>query len=199
MSGEKAPDNDGFRLLEEFNAGSEEAFTRIVERYSGGLINFLFRYTRDRGASEDLAQEAFLRLYKAAPDLKPRARLSTILFKFAYHLAVDRARRAAARSAVAASSLDAAAEAGFEPPAPAAEPDAQLERARRAAAVSAALAGLPDSQRLAIILKVYEDRSYAEIAEILGVSVPSVESLLFRARQNLRSMLRGSPHVDGPR
>lgn len=190
MSGRNAPDPDDFRLLEEFNSGSEEAFARIVERYAGGLINFLFRYTRDRGASEDLAQEAFLRLYKAAPDLEPRARLSTILFKFAYHLAVDRARRASARSGIAASSLDAAAEGGAEPAAPGGGPDAALEQAQRDAQVEGALAALPDSQRLAIVLRVYEDRSYADIAEILGLTVPSVESLLFRARRSLAEKLK---------
>ncbi len=190
MSGPKEHLPDDFVLLAEFNAGSEEAFSRIVERYAGGLINFLFRYTRDRGSSEDLAQEAFLRLYKAAPDLEPRARLSTILFKFAYHLAVDRSRRAAARSGIAASSLEAAAEAGFEPAAPGAEPDAALERVQREARVDAALAALPEAQRLAIVLRVYEDRSYAEIADILGLSVPAVESLLFRARQSLAKNLK---------
>lgn len=190
MGGETEDPREDFRLLEEFNSGSEEAFARIVERYAGGLINFLFRYTRDRGASEDLAQEAFLRLYKAAPDLEPRARLSTILFKFAYHLAVDRARRAAARAGIAASSLDAAAEGGFEPAAPGAEPDSVLERAQREARVDAALAALPDTQRSAIILRVYEDRSYAEIADILGLTAPAVESLLFRARQSLARNLK---------
>ena len=190
MSGMKTPDPEDFRLLEEFNAGSEEAFARLVERYAGPLINFLWRYTHDRQTSEDLAQEAFLRLYKAAADLEPRARLSTILFKFAYNLAVDRARRAAARSGIAAESLDAAAEKGRGPAAPGASPDALYEKAQRGREVAAALAALPDPQRLALILKVYEDRSYAEIAEILGTSVPAVESLLFRARRSLSASLK---------
>lgn len=190
MSGTKNPDPEDFRLLEEFNAGSEAAFARIVERHAGPLINFLWRYTHDRQASEDLAQEAFLRLYKAAADLEPRARFSTILFKFAYNLAVDRARRAAAQSGIAAESLDAAAEYGREPAAPGASPDALYERSLRGREVAAALAALPGSQRLAIILRIYEDRSYAEIAEILETSIPSVESLLFRARQNLAKTLK---------
>ena len=59
--------DDDFELLAMFNQGSVEAFSRIVEKHSGPLINFLHRYTLERTASEDLAQEAFLRLYKAAP------------------------------------------------------------------------------------------------------------------------------------
>lgn len=190
MSGKHAPDPADFRLLEEFNAGSEEAFARIVERHAGPLINFLWRYTHDRQASEDLAQEAFLRLYKAAAGLEPRARLSTILFKFAYNLAVDRARRAGTRAGIAAESLDAAAENGREPAAPGTSPDAVYEKAQREREVAAALAALPEAQRLAMILKVYEDRSYAEIAEVLDTSMSSVESLLFRARQNLAKYLK---------
>ncbi|HBB68089.1 MAG TPA: hypothetical protein DCZ93_12520 [Elusimicrobia bacterium] len=183
--------DDDFELLAMFNQGSVEAFSRIVEKHSGPLINFLHRYTLERTASEDLAQEAFLRLYKAAPDLEPGARLSTILFKFAYNLAVDRARKNSSRAARAqVSSLDAAAEAGREPAAPGPGPDAIYEAAQRAGEVSTALAELPDTQRLALILKVYENRSYAEIAEIMGASVASIESLLFRARRTLANKLK---------
>lgn len=98
MSEERKPDlPEDFDLIAAFNEGDESAFTRIVEKYSGRLINFLYRYTRDRGTAEDLAQEAFLRLYRASPALEPRARLSTIVFRFAYNLAVDSGRRSAAR------------------------------------------------------------------------------------------------------
>lgn len=186
---DKAPPED-FDLLARFNAGSEEAFTRIVEKHSGPLIAFLYRYTREQGASEDLAQEAFLRLYKAAPDLKPGAKLSTILYKFAYNLAVDRARREKSRASVRAGSLEEAAGAGREPEDRGAAPDEIYAAARRSEEIAACLAALPDTQQLALILKVYEDRSYAEIAEIMGVSVASVESLLFRARQALSKKLK---------
>ncbi|MBI4802434.1 MAG: sigma-70 family RNA polymerase sigma factor [Elusimicrobia bacterium] len=171
-----------------FNRGGEEAFTRIVEKHSGPLINFLHRYTQNRAVSEDLAQEAFLRFYKAAPDLKPGAKLSTIIYKIAYNLAVDHARRNKSRAAKAPThSLDAAAASGAPDPAAgsADNPDAIYETNRQNREIAAALAGLPDTQQLAIILKVYEDRSYAEIAEIMELSVSSVESLLFRARQSL--------------
>lgn len=181
---------EDFDLLAQFNAGSEEAFARIVEKHSGPLIAFLYRYTREQGASEDLAQEAFLRLYKAAPDLKPGAKLSTILYKIAYNLAVDRARREKSRSSVRAGSLDEAAGAGREPEDRGSAPDEIYAAARRSEEITACLAALPDTQQLALILKVYEDRSYTEIAEIMGVSVSSVESLLFRARQALSKKLK---------
>ncbi len=103
---------EDFNLIAAFNAGDEAAFTRLVDKHSTRLINFLYRYTRDRGAAEDLAQEAFLRLYRTAPALEPRAALSTVLFRFAYNLAVDSARRSSARSRTAAVSLDGRPSAG---------------------------------------------------------------------------------------
>lgn len=190
--GEEKPKPDGdFDLLAEFNAGSEEAFTRIVDKHAGPLINFLHRYTQDRAESEDIAQETFLKLYKAAPGLRPGAKLSTILYKIAYHLAVDRARRLKSRAERAPTrSLDAAPPAA-EPAARQAEaPDAIYEAAQASGLLAEGLARLPDTQQLALILRAYEGRSYSEIAEIMDLSVPSVESLLFRARQSLARILK---------
>lgn len=184
---------EDFDLLARFNEGSEESFTRIVEKHSGPLINFLHRYTQNQGVSEDIAQEAFLRLYKAAPGLKPGAKLSTLIYKIAYNLAVDHARRNKSRAAKAPThSLDAVTASGGPDPAaaPNAGPDAIFETKQLNGEIAARLAELPDTQQLALILKVYEDRSYAEIAEIMGLSISSVESLLFRARQSLSKKLK---------
>ncbi len=189
MSEKQKPElPEGFSLLAEFNAGSGEAFSRIVDEHSARLINFLFRYTRDHAAAEDLAQEAFLRLYRSASDLKPGARLSTILYRIAYNLAVDLSRRKKARGGEL--SLDAAAAAGAEPAAPAGSgPEAMYERARAREKIEEAFLSLPAAQRLALTLKVYEDRSYDEIAAVMETSVSAVESLLFRARQSLAKKL----------
>jgi len=190
--GENQAKAEDFDLLARFNAGSEEAFTLIVEKHAGPLINFLHRYTHNQSDSEDLAQEAFLRLYKAADGLKPDAKLSTILYKIAYHLAVDQARRAKSRNSAAPTQ---ALEAGEEDHAPLqvsgqdSSPGALLETSLRNREIAAGLAELPDAQRSALILKAYENRSYAEIAEIMGLSVSAVDSLIFRARQSLARKL----------
>jgi len=191
MSGESGVNPEDFDLLAEFNAGSEEAFARIVGKHAGPLTNFLYRYTHNRAESEDIAQEAFLKLYKAAADLRPDAKLSTILYKVAYHLAVDRARRRKSREDRAPTqSLDAAAQ-GREPGSrPSETPDAVYQAGQASAEIAAGLAALPDTQRLAITLRAYEGRSYAEIAEILDLSVSAVEALLFRARQSLSRKLK---------
>ncbi len=191
MSEKQKPElPEGFSLLAEFNAGSGEAFSRIVDEHSARLINFLFRYTRDHAAAEDLAQEAFLRLYRSASDLKPGARLSTILYRIAYNLAVDLSRRKKARGGELSLDAAAAAAAGAEPAAPAGSgPEALYERARAGEKIEEAFLSLPAAQRLALTLKVYEDRSYDEIAAVMETSVSAVESLLFRARQSLAKKL----------
>jgi RNA polymerase sigma-70 factor (ECF subfamily) len=191
MGEEEARPTEDFDLLAEFNAGSEEAFTRIVEKHAGPLINFLHRYTQDRAESEDIAQEAFLKLYKAAAGLRPDAKLSTILYKIAYHLAVDRARRRKSREGRAPTgSLDAAPPAREPAAGPGETPDAIYEAAQASGTLAAVLAKLPEAQQLALILRAYEGRSYAEIAAIMELSIPSVESLLFRARQSLAKTLK---------
>ncbi len=188
---------EDFDLLAQFNEGSEEAFTRLVEKYSGPLLNFIYRIIPERTEAEDIAQEVFLKIAGAAGSLRERAKFSTYLYRIAYNLCIDRIRRRTVRAAGAlfvsldeAAGSDSGEKLNRQVPDPADFPaDLLRERLETKRSVETALAELPENQRAAIILKVYEDRPYAEIAEILGVSLPSVESLLFRARQNLKNRL----------
>jgi RNA polymerase sigma-70 factor (ECF subfamily) len=133
--------------------------------------------------AEDVSQEAFLRLWQHAPDWEPRAKLSTWLFRVAHNLAIDRLRQ---RRPVD-TDVDVATDS--------ARPSRVLDRRRTAERVRAALALLPDRQRSALLMSHYEGLSNPEIADILGVSVESVESLSSRARRTLRQHL--SPSGDG--
>lgn len=198
ISGVKDPENE-FDLLERFAAdGDEAAFAAVLARWEKPLFAFIFRLIPERTEAEDIEQEVFLKIAAAAGGLERRAKFSTYLYRVAYNLSVDRLRRRAVRgNAAAPESLDELRETGDgeaarrQVPDPSDLPaDLLREREETGLSVRAALAALPEHQRAALVLKVYEDRSYAEIAEILGVSVPSVESLLFRARQSLRAALK---------
>lgn len=186
-----------FELLKRFADGDEDAFAAVLARWEKPLINFIYRLIPERTEAEDIAQEVFLKVAAAAAGLRQQAKFSTYLYRIAYNLAVDRIRRRNVRTAaVPIVSLDETAEndsgesLSRQVPDPSDLPaDLLRERLETRRSVESALAELPENQRAAMILKVYEDRSYAEISEILGVSVPSVESLLFRARQNLKSRL----------
>lgn len=186
-----------FDLLARFADGDEEAFAAVLTRWSKPVFNFVYHIVPERTEAEDIAQEVFLKVAAAAPGLTRQAKFSTYLYRVAYNHCVDHIRRKNVRAAAAPSlSLDETAETeagerlARQMPDPADLPaDLLRERQETRQAVAAALAGLPENQRAAIMLKVYEDRSYAEIAEIVGVSIPSVESLLFRARQTLQKKL----------
>lgn len=187
-----------FELLKRFADGDEDAFAAVLKRWQKPLINFIYRLIPERTEAEDIAQEVFLKVAAAAPGLKQQAKFSTYLYRVAYNLGIDRIRRRDVRAAgVPLVSLDDSPEneegESFtrQVPDPADLPaDLLRERLELKRSVETALAELPENQRAAIILKVYENRPYTEIAEILGVSVPSIESLLFRARQNLKNSLK---------
>lgn len=190
-------END-FDLIERFAGGDEAAFAAVLARWEKPLYIFIYRIIQERTEAEDIEQEVFLKLAAAAEGLKRQAKFSTYLYRVAYNLCIDRLRRREVRGAAGSpESLDEMVDTGEgeavkrQLPDPADLPaDLLRERGDRDGAVRAALASLPENQRAAMILKVYEDRSYAEIAEVLGVTVSSVESLLFRARQSLKASLK---------
>lgn len=189
---------DDFELLKRFADGDEDAFAAVLARWEKPLFNFIFRIIPERTEAEDIAQEVFLKVAAAAAGLSQQAKFSTYLYRVAYNLAIDRIRRRNVRASGASvvSLDDAGAKEDGESLARQVPDQADLpadllrERLETRSSIATALRGLPGNQRAAIILKVYENRSYAEIAEILGVSVPSVESLIFRARQNLKQSLK---------
>jgi RNA polymerase sigma-70 factor (ECF subfamily) len=173
------PEHD---LIKAVADGDHEAFERLVKRYRNPLCNFVFRYLGDRAAAEDITQEVFMRVYRYASRFVPQARVSTWVFKIARNLSLDEIKRRQRLHLDEHERGSRRQSAGAAPAAVAAGSD--LDRT-----VMDALAELPENQRAALLLRVNEALSYREIAEVLGLSVSSVESLIFRARQQLRGAL----------
>jgi RNA polymerase sigma-70 factor, ECF subfamily len=169
-----------FALVEATGRGDLEAFESLVRRYQSPLLNFISRVMGDRSTAEDLTQEVFLRIYRAASRFQPRAKVSTWVFRIAYHLALSekdrRRRREDLRQALHGSWEEGVREPLSDP----------VEHYELAEEMTSALGRLPANQRTALLLRVNQELSYREIAEVLGVGVQSVESLLFRARRKLR-------------
>jgi RNA polymerase sigma-70 factor (ECF subfamily) len=172
-----------FPLLDATGRGDLNAFESLVKRYQRPLLNFIARYLGDRSAAEDLTQEVFLRIYRAAPRFEAKAKVSTWVFRIAYHLVLTelgrRSRQQNLRESLRRSREEGSEEAFTDP----------LERFELEEVIMSALGRLPGNQRAALLLRINEELSYAEIGEVLGVGVQSVESLLFRARKNLRESL----------
>jgi len=168
--------------------GDGAAFELLVKRYQHPLLNFIYRFIGDRAEAEDLAQEVFVRVWKAAGTYRPAAKFSTWLFRIAANRCINELKAARRRKLLLFFRPDAAGPAGANrvrpsdgPP----SPEDQLLAAEQNARLAAALQKLPPSQRMALILKWYQGMSYAEIAGVLGRSVSAVDALLVRAKQNL--------------
>jgi RNA polymerase sigma-70 factor (ECF subfamily) len=181
--GSSSVDDQDIELVQAIAGGDHLAFKRLLERYQGRLFNFLYRYLRDRHAAEDVTQEVFLKIYQAAPRFQPRGRVRTWVFTIAYNLAMNELKRRRRRGVLGLLSGEIREDAAAE----SSDPIGRLDLEEM---VTKALALLPDNQRAALLLRVRDELSYREIGEILGVSRASVESLLFRARDRLRRLLR---------
>lgn len=169
------------------------AFEELVQRYQSRLVGVLEQLVHGREQAEDMAQEVFLRVYRARKTYQPEAKFCTWLFTIANNVAKNAKRTLARRREVSASAHEtdeqsnklenmALAASGFMP-------TRQLDRAERAEMVRQAVASLDDRQRLALMLSKFEGMSYEEIASAMGISVKAVKSLLFRARENVRELL----------
>ena len=162
--------------------GDPAAQRALVVRYQRPVFALLHRFGGAPEAVEDLAQETFLRVFRELPGFRPagRARLSTWILTIATRLAIDAQRRAAVRQRHAQKPAEA----------PAVEtPDRALDRKTMGRAIEAAIAELPEPFRAALILRVYHDRSYREIAEALECDVGTAKSRVGRARARLREAL----------
>jgi RNA polymerase sigma-70 factor (ECF subfamily) len=171
--------------------GDTEAFRSLIFAYQSRIAAALARMAGPAFDPEELAHEVFVRVWKSAHRYEPSARLSTWLLTIARNLFLNELRYRHRHPTVSINASEEEGRLPFDAPmAPgASHPDAALIERELHEAIDAALQKLPENQRTAIVLRRYEDLSYEEIAGILGVSVGSVKSLLFRARTTLRELL----------
>ena len=186
-------DDRGVQWMRAYQGGSEAAFDLIVQAYSGQVYGLFTRFLGPVPEREDLVQEVFLRVIRARERWQPTARLSTWLYRIAFNLSVNRSQRRSPEVSIdaAVGGSDEARELD-DPNAP--QPSHAMERGDVVDAVQAALADLPEKQRMALVLARFEDQSLAEIAAVLGMSEKAVKSLVHRARENLRARL--TPYLE---
>jgi RNA polymerase sigma-70 factor, ECF subfamily len=181
------------RLMLEVRDDSAAAFEELMLRYQDRLVTVLEHLIGNRDQAEDLAQEVFLRVYRARKSYVPGAKFSTWLYTIANNV-VTNARRARQRrrevslrggdSSSGFPTLDRLAQAASGQ-----MPTRQLDKAEMREIVAMAVATLGDRQRLAVLLSKFEGMSYADIAEAMEMTPQAIKSLLSRARVNLREVL----------
>jgi RNA polymerase sigma-70 factor, ECF subfamily len=178
------------QLMLDVKAGDDASFNLLLQKYRTPLINFLFRMVRDSATAEDLAQEVFLRVYRARKQYSPSAKFTTWLFRIATNLALNSVRDNRHRQMDV--SIDAPVdedEAPLQLPAREMRIDEHMIERDRAEFIRQAISSLPEKQRVAVLLHKYEEMDYAEIAKILECSESALKSLLFRAYETLRVQL----------
>lgn len=179
---------DDWPLVERTARGDSSAFSELFERHKLRVYRLALRVTGDSPAAEDVAQDVFIKL-RRHPPRRAAARFTTWLYRVAVNAALD-AVRARRWKRLLHRSVQEPETAGQPEPADTAPsaPEALASR-ERDAAVRAAVARLPDSLRVPLVLYQFDNLSYAEIAEVIGVSAKAVERRLARAREELKSLL----------
>jgi RNA polymerase sigma-70 factor (ECF subfamily) len=173
--------------------GDEAGFNYLAEKYHRPMIHFLYRMVGSYAVAEELAQEVFLRVYRARSSYRAEARFTTWLYRIATNLAVNHARDNRHERAAQTVYLDQPdEETGTTPDLADDEPNVEqnLLRDERMAAIRRHVMALPERQRMAVLMHKYQGMDYRQIGEVLKLSESATKSLLFRAYETLREKLK---------
>lgn len=181
-------DAEDIRLMRLAGGGDMAAFERLVERHQGLVVGTVGRMLGNSSDVEDIAQQVFIRVWKNAGRYVARAKFTTWLLTITRNLVFNELRRRKRHNVQSLQSEEGEEERQFRDE-KTTEPDASLLDHELEQAIKDAIAELPETQRMAVILRRYEELSYEQIAEVLDQTVPAVKSLLFRARTELRARL----------
>jgi RNA polymerase sigma-70 factor (ECF subfamily) len=181
-------DAEDVRLMELVANGDNHAFERLIERHQALVIGTIARMLGSNSDVEDLAQQVFLRVWRSAARYVPRAKFTTWLLKITRNLVFNEMRRTKRHIHVPMQTEPQGDDRPIKDEAVQSPAEALLEHELQQA-IDEAILDLPATQRMALVLRRYEGRSYEEIGEILELSVPAVKSVLFRARTELRARL----------
>jgi RNA polymerase sigma-70 factor (ECF subfamily) len=172
-------------LIQALKGGDPAAFATLMSTHADRVYNTVLSMLQNAEDAEDAAQETFISIHQNIKSFRGDAQLSTWIYRIAVTKALEALRRRSRRKERAASEGETA---GMEAPA-FHHPGVALQNKERAAVLFRAMQTLPHNQRAAFVLHKTEGLSYAEIAGVLEVSLSSVESLIYRARQNLQKVL----------
>src|SRR6266481_3629341 len=181
-------DAEDVRLMRLVSGGDATALEQLIERHQALVAGTVARMLGSNSDVEDIAQQVFIRVWKSARRYVPRAKFTTWLLKITRNLVFNELRRSKRHAHVPLQSEPGAEETPLKDETNPA-PDASLLETELQRAIEEAIMQLPESQRMALVLRRYEQLSYEQIAEVLNLSVPAVKSVLFRARTELRTRL----------
>lgn len=170
--------------------GDMEAFEVLVERHQHMVVGTVAKMLGGESEAEDIAQQVFIRVWKSAGRYEPTAKFTTWLMTIARNLVFNESRRRSRSRLLPLESEDSDAPPIQHADVSTSSPQEVLLDGELRSAVDQAIASLPEPQRVAIVLRRYENMPYEDIAQVLRTSVPAVKSILFRARNELRDRLK---------
>ena len=185
--------NDDAQVMLRVKAGDDSAFDYLVQKYRRAMISFMYRMTHNAAVAEDLAQEVFLRVYRSRGGYEPSAKFTTWLYRIATNLAVNHARDTRHERPENQVSLDEPDEdtgTTMDVPDSTLSVEENILRRERLNAIQAKVQGLPERQRMAVVMHKYPQMDYRQIADVLQLSESATKSLLFRAYETLREQLK---------
>jgi RNA polymerase sigma-70 factor (ECF subfamily) len=163
---------DETELIRAIQSGDQKAFRLLVEKYQRVVVNTCFGIVHNQTDAEDIGQDVFLEVFRSAVRFRGDAQLSTWLYRIATNRSLNFVRK---NREITENHSD--------------QPDQKLTNQQRSEVLHQAIDRLPEKQRIAFVLNKYEDLTYQQIAEVMETSLPSVESLLHRAKKSLQEQL----------
>lgn len=180
-------------LVKKLQQTDQLAFKHLVDKYQDKVQNTCWCFVKSSTEAEDLTQEVFIEIYESIHTFKLESKLGTYIYRVAVNKSLDyiRKQKSQKRWGVILSILSWSENKELPSMPDWEHPGVTLENKERASILMSKVEELPENQRVAFTLHKIEGLSYQEIAEVMQVSLPSVESLIFRAKQNLRKKLQG--------
>ena len=179
-------------LIKKAIEGDESAYKELLDSYHNAIYHLLFKMVHNKGETEDLVQEAFIKAFRALPSFNEEYAFSTWLYKIAINNCIDHMRKKRLKTFSMNKPVKAKdGEVEREIPDSSMTPDKGILNEERRSILEEAIDDLPENYRIAIALRHSEERSYEEIAEILDIPLGTVKARIFRAREMLKKKLKG--------
>jgi RNA polymerase sigma-70 factor (ECF subfamily) len=178
-------------FIEKLIRGDQNAYNLLVEQYAQRVYNSVLGFVQNKEDAEEVTQDVFTEVFLSVIHFKSNSRLSTWIYRIAVTKSLDflRQKNRKKRYAVFLDVFVKEGNASFYEPLNFNHPGVQMQNKEQASILFAAIDKLPEKQKTAFVLNKVEGLSYSQIADIMSVSLSSVESLLFRAKQNLQKLL----------
>lgn len=172
-------------------AGNQEAYKELMHRHRPAIYHIVFKFVREKEATDDLVQETFMKAFAALETYRSEYKFSTWLYRIAANSAIDYLRRQKIKTLSIDNPIETAdGRSEIEVADYSYHPERDMEDREKRLSIQEAIDSLPEKYRLVILYRHKEDRSYEEIAEALNIPIGTVKARIFRARELLKKKLR---------